>query len=145
MSIITAVILTICIYSAWATIWLVIYMNSSSEPDWMVYMVGGPIMLLFAGICSVIRYIRKLYYIYNWKAVVVNDTGNKYWCNSKEQDEVCEQHNVKPAFEYVKTIEYKPYKPKFHSNFYQKNPRYIHRSVACKFPKLSCIEEVKTK
>lgn len=144
MSTTIIILVTALICSLWSSAWLIVW-ASTGEPEWMTCMAGGPILWLWLGIITLFKYLIKQYYHYCYKAVVVTDTGNKYWCNSKEQDEVCEQHNVKPAFEYVKTIEYKPYKPKLYNNFYQKNPRYIHRSVACKFPKLSCIEEVKTK
>lgn len=80
--------------------------------------------------------IIKQYYRYNYKAVAVDEDGNKFYCNSHELDEICEKYNLEPAFEFVKTVEYKPYKPKEYNNFYQNNPRYIHRSVACKFPRL---------
>lgn len=136
MSISLAIAL-ICACSVWATIWIIAYTNSSSSPEWMLLLAGGPVTLIVYGFCRSVTALRTFYYRHNWKGVVVDKDGNKFKCESRFMNEICEKYQVEPAFDFVKSIEYKPYKPKSYSDFYQSNPRYIHKKQTNKFSKLT--------
>lgn len=142
MSTTIIILVTALICSLWSSIWLIIW-ASTGEPEWMTYIAGGPILLVWLCVITVLRSLYSFYFHFNYKAVIVDEDGNKYWCESNKLDDICEKYNVEAAFEFAKSTAYKPYKPKTYNM--DKNPRYIHRSVACKFPKLYCIKEVKTK
>lgn len=133
-NILIGILVGLAIHSVWSSVWLIIY--SEKSDDWMYVVAGGLAIWLIFGVCQLGNLIYDSYHRYNWKAVVVDNNGDKYWCESEDVDVIIKQYDVKPAFDFVKTIEYKPYKHKSYSVFYQSNPRYVHRKVACKYPKL---------
>lgn len=127
-----SILITVLVCSLWSSIWLIIY--SEKSDDWMYVVAGGPVIWLVLGFFKFGGLIYNIYYKYNWKAVVVDKENNLFWCESKDLNDVTEEYDVKPAFEFAKNNKFKPYKPKTYN--FTDNPRYVHRSLACKYSKI---------
>lgn len=139
MSIASVIFLTILVCGLWTGIWTILY--TEKEKVWMFVLACGPFVWLCLGLSSCVKRLKKMYDLYYYKAVVENENGDKYWCNSNEMRKICDQYDTKPAIAFAKETNYKPYRPESF-NFTQ-NPRYVHRDIACKFPEISLIKEKK--
>lgn len=83
-TIITTVIITLVVHSI---IGCIIYVASKKNEELLAYWGAGIICLFSNGITAIIYGIRKILHNKNFKALLVDEEGKLYYCESKRADD----------------------------------------------------------
>lgn len=97
-TIITTIIITLLAHSA---IGCVLYLATKNNEEVLAYWGAGILCLFSNAITAIIYGIRKTTHRKYFKALLVDEEGKLYYCESKNADDIRYDHNLKFAREIV--------------------------------------------
>lgn len=99
-TIITTIIITLVVHSA---IGCILYHATKNNEEILAYWGAGILALFTNAISAIIYGIRKITHRKYFKALLVDEEGKLYYCESKDADDIRYDHNLKFARKIVDT------------------------------------------